>query len=197
MTRKLLMITTAIVALAAAPAAFAQGSGVAGNPAANVDASGRKMAPNSAQPAPAIQQQKAPGSSLTAGGPATLNRQPMTRELQSGKALTGEVAAGTVRTGEMTKTSEMKATGKMTHMSTGKHDRMVHRANASASHRGQAYRDMNGREVQMTRDLNRQVIDGQQVSMVPTAPMAPMQQGLTAPMQGGGTGSMGASGRTR
>ena len=169
MTRKLMMITTAIVSLATAPAVLAQGTGAPAVPAS--------------PQAPAQQNQQtlqAPGSSLTTGGPATINRQPMTRALQSGKTTTGQVAAGQAATGEV-KTDAMrmggtqaeKATGRMASMSSAKsHDKMMHKSSAPMNHRSKAYRDMNNREIQATRDLNRQGLTGQQSAMAPTGAMA-------------------------
>lgn len=174
MTRKLMMITTAIVALATAPAVLAQGT---------------------SQPLAQQNQQKlqAPGSSLTTGGSATINRQPMTRDLQSGKTTTGQVAAGQAATGEvktdamrMGETKAEKATGKMVSKSSAKsHDKMMHKSSASMNHRSKAYRDMNNREIQATRDLNRQGLTGQQSAMAPTgamtSPGSMPAQGMTPP----------------
>lgn len=189
MTRKLMMITTAIVALATAPAVLAQGTGAAGQGGAGVNGSAATRPPGAtnqqapAAPAPSqtlVQQNQqklqAPGSSLTTGGSATLNRQPMTRDLQSGKTTTGQVAAGQAATGEvktdamkMGETKAEKATGKMASRSSAKsHDKMMHKSSASANHRSKAYREMNNREIQATRDLNRQGLTGQQSAMAPT-----------------------------
>ncbi len=185
MTRKLMMITTAIVALAGAPV-FAQGTGTGAAGTAGAGTDGSPRTSGSAAQAPAAptsptmaQQQKMqpPASSLTTGGAATLNRQPMSRDLASGKTTTGQIAAGQAATGEV-KTDAMKpgdmkagksmATGKMASKSDAKsHDKMMHRTSVSANHRGKAYRDMNSREVGMTRDLNRQVLTGQQSAMAP------------------------------
>ncbi len=186
MNRKLLMITTAIVALAGAPA-FAQGTGTGAAGTAGAGTDGSPKSSGSAAQAPAAptsptmaQQQKMqpPASSLTTGGAATLNRQPMSRDLASGKTTTGQIAAGQAATGEVKtgamKSGEMKAdksmtpTGKMASKSSAKsHDKMVHKTSASTNHRGKAYRDMNNREVGMTRDLNRQALTGQQSAMAP------------------------------
>lgn len=184
MTRKMLMITTAIMALASAPAVYAQGTGTA---------------PSQTLVQQNQQKLQAPGSSLTTGGSATLNRQPMTRDLQSGKTTTGQVSTGQAATGEV-KTGEMKMgemnahkSMKMGEMNSHKSMKMggrasskMHRTSASANHRGQAYREMNGREVQMTRDLNRQGLSGQQ-AMAPnsgTMMMAPNSASTMTPGQG-------------
>ena len=202
MTRKLMMITTAIVALAGAPA-FAQGTGAAGTAGAGTDGSPRSSGTAAQAPAaptsPTMAQQQKmqpPASSLTTGGAATLNRQPMSRELASGKTTTGQIAAGqaatgevkthAMRTGEMKADKSMKSTGKVAARSSAKsHEKMVHKTSVSANHRGKAYRDMNNREVGMTRDLNRQVLSGQQSAMAPMNSGSTMNSNMTSPQRPG------------
>lgn len=167
MTRKLLMITTAIAALAVAPAAFAQGTGAAGTAGAGVDGgkSPTMTAPSQAQmPAP-----------TTPSGAMVQQR------------------AQTNTTTTMTDSTMPKTATKSTVK-----NKAIHKTSASTTHRGTTtYRQMNDREVQMTRELNRQAMNGgvpAQSAMAPAttaggSPAMPMMGQVPAPAnEAGATG---------
>jgi hypothetical protein len=148
MTRKFLMITTAIVALSAASVVQAQSTN-----GKNSTASAANAKPLSTNQMPAS---PAPNAQVQASG----------RQMST--------------TGQMMSTSQaapqdqaMSSKGKM------KSAKMTHKAGAKVDHRSKAYREMNAREVQATRELNRQ--GGQ-----PQAAMAPMNGGMSPPAQLGG-----------
>ena len=157
MTRKLLMITTAIVAMAAAPVYAQSTSGT------NSTASGVNARP------PAANQMPAPAA-------------PNAAVQNSNRAMstTGQAAQPT---GQMAQ-PQMKSEQTMSPKGAAKSAKMERKGTnrASLSHRSPQYRAMNDKEVATTRDLNRQAVTGgvPQSAMTQSS-MAPM------PMAGSGS----------
>ena len=164
MTRKLLMITTAIVAMAAAPV-YAQSTSGTNSTASGVNA--RPPAANQ-MPAPA-----APNAAVQNSNRA------MSTTGQAAQP-TGQMAQPT---GQMAQ-PQMKSEQTMSPKGAAKSAKMERKGTnrASLSHRSPQYRAMNDKEVATTRDLNRQAVTG-------GVPQSAMTQSSMAPMPMAGSGS--------
>jgi len=178
MTRKLLMITTAIVAMAAAPV-YAQSTSGTNSTASGVNARppAANQMPAPAAPNAAVQNSnRAMSTTGQAAQPTGQMAQPTGQMAQP----TGQMAQPT---GQMAQ-PQMKSEQTMSPKGAAKSAKMERKGTnrASLSHRSPQYRAMNDKEVATTRDLNRQAVTG-------GVPQSAMTQSSMAPMPMAGSGS--------
>jgi hypothetical protein len=192
MTRKFMMITTAIVAIAVAPTVFAQSTSGTNSTASGVNAKPPLANQMPAPTAPSAAAQSSGRAVTTTAQVAQPSGQKPIGHAQMAASMSPKAAAKPPAVEKAAKPAAVeKKEAKV---------EKKEKASLAAIHRSPGYKAMNEKEMATTRDLNRQAVGGgvpqsamTQSSMLPT-PMTPSTPGTGAPQLGGRSSTTGAQG---